>query len=310
MPALRLNSSGETAVHAMDKQPSAPEPTLEQDFSILSHGFFDEQLSRLQEERERIMGSEDPEGVHQMRIAIRRTRSVLSSMDLKQSKFYAEAQWLARELGVVRDLEALLSREADGTDDTGFKAYLHSRWRAQRQALKDHLMSARYEQFVLTFNAFIGAIAPANQTIRQAARHSISRQLRQTKRLGRRINAASSDALVHQLRIHCKHLRYLIEMFEPAAPGTLQRFSANAKALQDLLGDINDQRIAMVTLAQYADQIELSEENRRNLVATGKQIRDRELTARTLRAEFPGAWADFDRCCTRTRLRHVLRDEK
>ena len=45
---------------------------------------------------------------------------------------------------------------------------------------------------------------------------------------------------LHDMRIACKRLRYLLEIFDIAFGGELGPFTAEVKGLQDLLGDIHD----------------------------------------------------------------------
>lgn len=56
---------------------------------------------------------------------------------------------------------------------------------------------------------------------------------------------------LHDMRIACKRLRYLLEIFEVAFPGDLTWAIEQVRELQDLLGDIHDRDVQVPMLAQH-----------------------------------------------------------
>jgi CHAD domain-containing protein len=70
------------------------------------------------------------------------------------------------------------------------------------------------------------------------------------RRLGKRIDARSSGAQLHELRIKAKRLRYELEFFADAYPA-LSQTARKCKALQDLLGAHQDTCAATARLRRY-----------------------------------------------------------
>lgn len=56
---------------------------------------------------------------------------------------------------------------------------------------------------------------------------------------------------LHDMRIACKRLRYLLETFAVAFDDDLRRFIHQAAALQDILGDIHDCDVQLPMLQQH-----------------------------------------------------------
>jgi len=56
---------------------------------------------------------------------------------------------------------------------------------------------------------------------------------------------------LHDLRIACKRLRYLLEIFAIAFKADLEPFTDEVKALQDLLGDIHDCDVQIPMLEEH-----------------------------------------------------------
>jgi len=58
---------------------------------------------------------------------------------------------------------------------------------------------------------------------------------------GRVVDETTPDSSIHQLRIHCKKLRYLMEFFTPLfPPAEMKKLIRALKLLQDNLGNFND----------------------------------------------------------------------
>src|SRR6185295_13148637 len=97
----------------------------------------------------------DAEGVHQLRVAARRLRSVIRTFvplcdPAKIQPVVEDLRWLGGVLGEVRDLDVLEIRlhEASGEDSTPFLEALAPRREKARATLKDTLNSDRYVAFI------------------------------------------------------------------------------------------------------------------------------------------------------------------
>lgn len=60
---------------------------------------------------------------------------------------------------------------------------------------------------------------------------------------------------LHDMRIACKRLRYLLEIFEIAFPADLGSFIDEIKDLQDLLGDIHDRDVQVPMLHDHLERL-------------------------------------------------------
>jgi hypothetical protein len=61
---------------------------------------------------------------------------------------------------------------------------------------------------------------------------------------------------LHDMRIACKRLRYLLEIFGIAFPGDLTPFVEEVRGLQDLLGDIHDCDVQVPMLEEHLSWLE------------------------------------------------------
>jgi inorganic triphosphatase YgiF len=206
---------------------------------------------------------DDPEGVHQLRVGLRRTRAALAVFapllpDDPTRVVRSELRWLGRELGGARDLdvftrEVLAPIEAFRGGDPAFKR-LRDEALALRAECYDHarevLRSPRYARLVLELGAWLGARAWRNQPLSESsarlfaparafASELLAKRWRKVRRLARRLE--DSDEARHALRIQVKKLRYAAESFrelfpERSAKRTLRRLAR----VQASLGRVND----------------------------------------------------------------------
>lgn len=206
----------------------------------------------------------DPEGVHQMRVALRRLRAAFSMFryvlpDDSMAVLRAEARWLATELGFVRDLDVFLGETLEPlaarfSDNAGLK-----RLRDDAQTLRDlsqdqlrkHLDSPRYARFVLELGRWYAARGWLHQPLsedgarlfrdaREESRRLLEPLHRKAHKLGRRLSGSSLDEK-HALRIHLKKLRYGAEFLTDLhSKKAGRRYARRLAALQDVLGSLND----------------------------------------------------------------------
>jgi inorganic triphosphatase YgiF len=212
-----------------------------------------------------ILRAQDPEGVHQMRVALRRLRSAISAfgkpLRTKEiSRLRGEANWLADLLGETRNHDVFLAetvtplRTARPTDenlallDRLLRAEREEAWRKTTAALN----SARYRLFMIDLGCAIACEAWRNDetdpeaaailasTIAGHARRILSKRLAKATELGERIKELE-PAERHQLRIQLKKLRYAGEFFESLFPAkTTRAYLKKVADLQEIFGYLND----------------------------------------------------------------------
>lgn len=213
---------------------------------------------------------EDPEGVHQARVGIRRLRAGLRTfgplLDSDSSRrLGGELRWLLPSLGKVRDLDVLVgllrsdALRLAALDNAG-SGELFDRLMVERAAahseLLDELRSERCAAMLQRLATFVtatpfvspGAKRPAADVVPALVRRPLRRLWREADRLG----STPGDDELHRLRILAKRLRYAADVSIPVSGKPARRATRALAELQDLLGDHNDARIALDRLRGLA----------------------------------------------------------
>ncbi|MCG6868215.1 MAG: CHAD domain-containing protein [Gammaproteobacteria bacterium] len=224
---------------------------------------------------------EDIEGVHQLRVTVRRMRSALtlfrSAIPKKVSETWGdEMRWLAGELGMARDLDVFiaegLTTMADKMPLDGAEKLLElakaKRAHVYETQVASMLDSNRYRQFKDGFvdwfehsrweSANLKGKQKKNLSMNLVAysRNLMDKQERKVLSAGSNVDR-DNPAEMHRLRIECKKLRYAAEFFSSMFTG-MDVFIQHMKGLQDLLGLMNDVAV-MKTLLNFV--LEGSEDN-------------------------------------------------
>ena len=211
---------------------------------------------------------DDPEGVHLMRVAVRRLRSDLRLFrrvltPIAPADLGPELSWLGAELGAVRDADVLWSVVTDRLDrmpapDRGAARLLlpalEDGRRAARADLVQALGSERYSTLLVSLDDL--ATSPISTAAgRQPARRLMPRLAR---RAWRRLHSAA-EALgpraddpdqLHHLRILTKRARYAIEACDSAGVSGSRKLARRLARLQDHLGELHDLVVARDWLRQ------------------------------------------------------------
>jgi inorganic triphosphatase YgiF len=210
--------------------------------------------------------SGNSEGVHQMRIGLRRLRAAMSlfsallrSSDTAEIK--AELKWLTGELGPARELEVLVSRIAAPMKKQrrrwagmpSLSRELAERRDAAFMRAQDAVRSDRFRALTLDTAAWLQAgrwMNPRDDLVRDRGDPPITvfaaEQLTRRWRKVRKKALAQLDARGrHKLRIQAKKLRYAAEFFVGLFAGKRKvkrrkQFLDALGRLQDGLGDLND----------------------------------------------------------------------
>jgi CHAD domain-containing protein len=239
---------------------------------------------------------EDPENLHQHRVAARRTRAFLravrSSVDPAwRRSLLGPLTELGRATGPVRDLDVLLEhlrgelRELDEPDRAAaglLLASLESEHEAARRALRVALDGIAYR----LLRARLQLPPRLASGVESIPLERIARK--EFRRLVAAVDALGKDAdesEIHGLRILLKRARYAAELAAPDRK-VLRRFLADAKSLQDLLGEHQDAVVA----EQYLRAAAVSDRSSAVAFAAGRIV-ERERARRALvRARLPAAW--------------------
>ncbi|MGX7825205.1 CHAD domain-containing protein [Actinokineospora sp. 24-640] len=271
---------------------------------------LDEQVRALVHHAEGARAGKDPEHVHQMRVAVRRARSVLKTVHTHEP-LQAELKWLGDALGDVRDADVLLAhlRElaADFPDDERAAVeQLLSSLEKQRRGARRHMLAAlRSTRFrgLLTSLAEAALVAEPAMPKTNGAPPMVAVIRKPHRKLVKTADDLADDPPdddLHALRIRGKRLRYAAEMAAPAAKKKVKALVSATKTFQDILGDHQDAVVAEERIRAMLDAMGEGIEVDVVLVA-GRLIERERARKAECRAHWREAVAEVDE-----KARHVL----
>ncbi len=249
---------------------------------------------------------EDPEGVHQARVATRRLRSDLRTFRALldpdwDADLRGELGWLGDELGPVRDLDVLGQRLRahvitlpDG--DAASAPKLLERLRVQRDEARAGLLSAmREERYAALLDRVVAAssepaVLPefADRPARELVGELMAGPWNHLQKACEALGPASVDGELHEARIRAKRARYASEALASVAPKRARRFAKRAAALQDVLGQHQDAVVAAAWLREQAVGTPA-----RVAFTAGELAGVEARSQRTARKRWPRAWSSL-----------------
>lgn len=213
----------------------------------------------------------DPEGVHQMRVGIRRFRAALSLFkaliqqpDAEHVK--SELKWLTEQLGAARDLEVLLKEgvkrlqreEPEAGGVAALESDLEHRRRAAFARAKAAVGSERFRQLVLECAFWLAGgdwfrsrepliAARRDILVSDFAAGELTRRAGKIIKRSKKLEALDTRRR-HKLRIAIKKVRYACEYFASVYEGRKaerrrKEFTAALKEIQSSLGRLNDMQV-------------------------------------------------------------------
>jgi CHAD domain-containing protein len=212
---------------------------------------------------------DDPEDVHQARVATRRLRSTLRTFEPLLDPDWTKSlrddlRDLGRKLGAVRDTEVLLDRLRARAEqlrpddrDTAKRVLneLLERWDAARSALHDTLRSEEYTKLLDRLVDAAGdpalvpeAGGPADDVLPPLVRKPWERLQEAVETL----ESDPPDDALHDVRILTKRCRYAAETVAPVFGKQARAFARAMKDLQDVLGEHQDAVVAGAWLREAA----------------------------------------------------------
>ena len=213
---------------------------------------------------EGLLRYDNPEYVHQARVALRRARSAIRLFDREQHdvprSLSDELRWFARALGDARDWDVLVDETLPSlTDAIGVDAVqllvarANSKRRQAHMNIRKAARSSRYAALVLNVEKwcmtpepggsalFVDAAAPA---LKGASKKLFKRAC---------FFAALTPPRRHRVRILAKRLRYALDLFAVVLPKrATERYIESLAELQDTLGQLNDAAVAKAVLPQLS----------------------------------------------------------
>lgn len=229
-----------------------------------------ERLARTFSYREAALNWDDPEGVHDMRVASRRLRSAVRDfapylgLAPRMEAARARLKGLADDLGEVRDADVLIealeeyAAEAPPEVAPGIEL-IAGQVRARREGARERLASALAEESLTNLrrefdDALEESASPASDggdavavescavvyDFRSVACDVVSRRWREVLERSPAVYRPFKTKKLHKLRISAKRLRYALELLSPCFGGSLAPFAKEATKLQKELGELHD----------------------------------------------------------------------
>ena len=217
----------------------------------------------------------DTEFLHDFRVAIRRTRSALTQIkgvlpEDAVAHFKDAFRQLGRSTNRLRDLDVhLLEEEAyramlPQSLQPGLDAVFSRLKSERRRALSDMVQvldKPEYLNLMDSWAAFLrgeqsrGGKDSAVPAIALAQKF-IFKRFKQILKKGQAIGDDTPDEALHDLRIDCKKLRYLLEFFASFfSKDKMDKLIGSMKKLQDNLGDFNDLSVQQWELTTYLNEV-------------------------------------------------------
>ena len=215
----------------------------------------------------------DSEFLHDFRVAVRRTRSLLGQIrnvlpKHRIKRFKRDFAWLGEVTGPTRDMDVYLlmfdayklSLPSKMREDLmPLYEYLRRHKFAEHNRLIKVLDTLRYRKLKQDWKNFLTGeprkhttLAYANHSIITVASERIWSVYRKAYKQGNLIVTDSPATSLHELRKTCKKLRYLNEFFQKLYPeNKIQKLIKNLKDLQDNLGEFQDLQVQQESLRKF-----------------------------------------------------------
>jgi len=260
----------------------------------------------------------DPESLHDFRVAVRRTRCAFGQVENVLPapvlvSFRPRFAWLGQVTGATRDMDVYLLRfcayrdslpETARDDLEPLHHFLLRQQKRERRKMLRSLDTRRYGDLLRDWKAFLEtgpdpAASPPGSAlpVRETADARIIKAFRRVMRKGKAIDIDSPASALHELRIACKKLRYLVEFFQSLyPPGRIRKAIRDLKILQDSLGSFQDLQVQTDSLRRFAAQ--MADEGpvpAKTLLAMGMLIGDLHRHQGRTREEFGERFDKFSR---------------
>ncbi|HEY2270538.1 MAG TPA: CHAD domain-containing protein [Streptosporangiaceae bacterium] len=216
----------------------------------------------------------DTEFLHDLRVAVRRTRSAVkllgAALPAELAEHYqAEFKWLGDVTTPVRDLDVHLLgfdamaaqvEAASPADLEPLRAFLARRRAREVRRLAAALRGPRFRAIADDWRKALlelrdtGSSRRRRPAAKTLALSTTGRAFRRIAAQGGAITPASPPESLHDLRKRAKELRYLLEFFAPLHdPVAYRKVVGDLKQLQDCLGDFQDSEVQRDEISSLAE---------------------------------------------------------
>jgi len=267
---------------------------------------------------DRVRKGNDPEAVHDARVASRRLRAAMDAAAPGMSakwfrRLHVDARKITRLLGRLRDAEVMLgqaNRATGQADDKELPGWRHLQRQLKREERQERqLVKRRLKRFDASYRKRakkrLASTADASSRESDAPRLDpsfIAQHAADVLALGTGIRKATDPATFHDLRIKIKHLRYSLE-FADAAGTSNERMIDALKHAQEVLGNLHDCDVLIERLR--AEAVALGQRQKPDaevLASLEHLVKENTRQQDELRAEAVAAWTTLRRGNLRKQL--------
>jgi len=257
-------------------------PPLSPDMTVAAacHTVLRACLLHLLDNRLPVLKNDDPEAIHQARVALRRLRAAITIFRAivpgeELRHLGNEARWLAGEMGPARDLDVFLGeifapmarRLAQEPGVSAYRLAAKAMQGEAREKARHALRSRRFKTWRERMQGWLAAdiappvasadpsSAPLYRPVAQFAAEVLERRHKQARRRGKHLARLAVEQR-HELRLALKKLRYAAEFFASAFPEKdAARYGKRLIKLQNGLGYLNDQAVALPLMARIEKRV-------------------------------------------------------
>jgi CHAD domain-containing protein len=268
-----------TALHALGRRPAGyanamtAKITASQPASVAVATLLLGLLDTIEQNTDGVLRDLDTEFLHDLRVAVRRSRSALKLLgdvlpDGLAGPYAAEFKWLGDLTTPTRDLDVHLLgfgamagqlTAASPADLEPFRAFLVRRRTKAFRQLSAGLRSSRFEAVTADWRKALAAARDAKPKRRGLTADDVAvartgRAFRKLTTHGAAITPDSPAEALHDLRKRAKELRYVLEFFAPLHnPASHRKVLSDLKGLQDCLGEFQDSQVQREEIGMLAE---------------------------------------------------------
>jgi CHAD domain-containing protein len=269
----------------------------------------------------------DSEFLHDLRVAIRRSRSVQRQLKgvfppEELARFRTEFRWVQQVTGDARDLDVYMLEFEDmcalvpaamRADLEPLHELLSERRVQARERMAEDLRSRRFAELRPSWSGLLDGLVALPEADRHAAATPIGTLAgrRIAKVYGRMVKEGAAidqhgpSEPFHELRKRGKELRYLLELFgTPLYPAEVVKpMIKTLKGLQDVLGRHQDREVQVATLGSLARELP---QDAGALLATGALIARLDDDKWAARGDFDKRFSAFSSADQRALVRDTF----
>lgn len=277
-----------------------------------------------------VLLNEDPECLHDFRIAVRRTRSALGQIkgifpERTLSRFAPRFAWLGQITSKPRDLDVYLLGFDElknslpkpyQADIEPLRGFLEHHADLAHADLARQIHSQRYRALLADWRKFLLSPCPRRPTapnalspIKDIANTRIWKLFRRVLKQGQAIAPQTPAESIHELRKTCKKLRYLLEFFRTFhPPDEINRPIKHLKKFQDYLGEFQDVHARIGMLQGISHEMRKDQTvSTDTLLALGVLLATLDRQQVKLRKEFTEHYEPFAHHRNRERFRELFK---